>query len=307
MIADTRDIDLAFHPCIRTVVDTKMRKVGNYFLSLEIIFFVIFLICTGFILITAAVQPNPNEYNEPIDVVRGVFEVIVALLWVIHVLNFTLDIVTGLVWEYHRGTDIHNDYDIRKKESKGKLVYNSVKGFVIDPFNHYNIVFIFSLFMVIPFRLINSPVQWIFAVLAVIFSFLRLIKIIRLLPGFGTYVHTITLIIIYDVPKFTIVCITFVLVLSQCFFISLRVPYGSGRPDNVSAGVLGEDGYTSAYHWTFLLFMRLLLEGQSLFEHNYLSHHLNWMSSVIYLCTLMLMIVILLNIFIAQVCCCYTL
>lgn len=307
MIADTRDIDLAFHPCIRTIVNTKMGKVGNYFLFLEIIFFLIFLICTGFIFITAAVQPNPNIYDEPIDIVRGVFEVIVALLWVIHVLNFTLGIVTGLVWEYRRGTDIHDDYDTRKRVSNAKLVYYSVKGFVIDPFNHYNILFIFSLFMVIPFRLIDSPVQWIFAVLAVNFSFLRLIKIIRLLPGFGTYVHTITLIILYDVPKFTIVCLTFILVVSQCFFISLRVPYGSGRLDNVSAGELGEEGVTSDFYWTFLLFMRLMLEGQSLFEHNYLSDHLNWMSSVIYLCALMLMIVILLNIFIAQVRYCYAL
>ncbi|KAI6650853.1 Vanilloid receptor [Oopsacas minuta] len=300
MIADTRDIDLAFHPCIRTVVDKKMWKIGNYFLLAEIIYFIFFLICIGFIFISTAVQPNPNIYDEPIDIVRGIVEVIVAILWVTRVFFFVLGIVTGLVWEYHRDTyEQGENHD--KTLSKGKLAYNVVKGLASDPFNYYSVISIVSLFLVMPLRAVDSPAQWIFAVCAVIFSFLGLLKTIRLLPGFGTYVHTITLIMIYDVPKFTIVCITLTLVLSQCFFISLRVPYGSGRPDNMSAGSLGEEGMTSEYHWTFLLFVRLLLEGQSILEHNYLADHLNWMSSVIYMCALLLMIVILLNIFIAQV------
>ena len=304
MIANTKDVDLAFHPCIRTVVNKKMSKIGNYFLLLEITYYLTFLFCMGFIFIAAAGKPDPTKYDSPYDYIRAAFEIIVIVYWVSLVISFVFGIVSSVTWEHHSGRGVGtNDKENQvKKPTTLKVLYRSVTHLASDAFNYYSLFWIICLFLVAPLRAVSSPVQWIFAVFAVTFGFLRLIKIIRLLPGFGTYVHTITLIIYYDVPKFSLVCFTLILVLAECFFLSLRVPYNTLRPDNLSATELGEEGIDSEIHWAILFFIRILLESQSIFMHNYLSNHLNWLSSIIYLFGLMLLIIILINIFIAQVC-----
>ena len=301
MIADTKDVDFAFHPCIRTLVDKKMSRVGNFFLLLEIIYYLVFLFCMGYSFVAAAEKADPMKYDHISDYVRAVFECIVVLLWVSLVIAYILGIVTSVTWEYHRGIGKKSDKNNVKEITPLKAIVPSFKNTLSDPFSYYTLFWILCLFLVLPLRIASSPVQWIFAVCAVTFGFLRLIKIIRILPGFGTYVHTITLIIYYDVPKFSLVCLTLVLVLSECFFISLRAPYSSNKPDNISATQLGHPGITSAIHWTILSFIRILLEAQSILGDNYLSNHLNWLSSSIYLISLMLLVVILINIFIAQV------
>ena len=295
MIADTKDVELAFHPCIRTIVDKKMSSVGNFFLLLEILYYLVFLFCMGYSFVAAAEKADPMKYDHISDYVRAVFECIVVLLWVSLVIAYILGIVTNLAWEYHKG--------IEKKEEEQKInvLNRTLKNMSSDVYNYYTLFWILCLFLVVPLRIASSPVQWIFAAGAVTFGFLRLIKIIRILPGFGTYVHMITLIIYYDVPKFSLVCLTLVLVLSECFFISLRARYSSNKPDNISATQLGHPGITSDIHWTILSFIRILLEAQSILGDNYLSNHLNWLSSSIYLISLMLLVVILINIFIAQV------
>ena len=57
------------------------------------------------------------------------------------------------------------------------------------------------------------------------------------------------------------------------------------------------------FYWTFLLFVRLLLQGENVLDDNYLFNQLNWLDAFIYLTALTLVIVVLLNIFIAQVRC----
>ena len=278
-----------------------MSKIGNYFLLLELTYYLAFLFCMGFIFITAAGKPDPKIYNSTFDYIRGVFECVVLVFWVSLVIAFVLGIITRMTWEYHRGVGTTDEKNEVKKPTTIKMLYHSLINLASDAYSYYSLFWIISLFLVALLRAGGSHVQWIFAVCAVTFGFLRLIKIIRLLPGFGTYVHTITLIIYYDVPKFSLVCLALILVLAECFFISLRVPYGSDRPDNISVLEL-EEGVADETHLAVFMFMRVLLEAQSILEGNYLSNNLNWLSSIIYLSGLMLLIIILINIFIAQVC-----
>ena len=301
MIANTKDVDLAFHPCIRTIVNKKMSRVGNYFLLMEIVYYLLFLFCMGFAFISAAGKSDPKNYSLPFDHIRAVFECIVIVFWLSLVFAFILGIVTGVTWEFHRGVGKNYGKKKLKKPTTMKVINHSMVGLASNPYNYYSLFWIISLFLVLPLRVTGNPAQWIFAVCAVTFGFLRMIKIIRLLPGFGTYVHTITLIIYYDVPKFSLVCLTLVLMLSEIFFLSLRVPYDSEGQDNISTSDIGEEGLTNQIYWTILMYIRVLLEAQNIMEKNYLSHHLNWLSSIIYLSGLMLFIIILINIFIAQV------
>ena len=296
MIADTKDADLAFHPCVRTVVDKKMSRVGNYFLLLEMTYYLVFLFCMGYSFIAAAEKADPMKYDNTSDIARGIFDCIVIVLWVTLVIAYILGIITNVTWQFHREKGkSENNKTIRLLDESTLKMLSS------DVYNIYTLIWIVCLFLVFPLRLASSPVQWIFAAGAVIFGFLRVIKIIRILPGFGTYVHTITLILYYDVPKFILVCLTLVLIMAECFFISLRAPYSSNKPDNISAMELGELGITSGIHWTILSFIRILFEADSILGNNYLSDHLNWLSSIIYMITLMMLMVIIINIFIAQV------
>ena len=278
-----------------------MQRIGYYLLSLEIAYFLFFLFCLGFIFITAAGSPDPHTYNSTIDYMRGCFEVIAAISWIIYVFAYVLGVVSEVTRVYQKALVTSNcEKKLKKETSINRIFLRTVQSLSRDTYNYFSILFVICLFLVLPLRIIVSPAQWIFAASAVVFGFLRTLKVIRLLPGLGTYVHTITLIMFYDVPKFLVVCFMVIIVFSECFYLSLRAPYGNSV-DSLSTEQLGEEGLFDTYYWTILLFLRMLLQGENILEHNYLSNHLNWLSALIYLSSLMLIILILLNIFIAQV------
>ena len=96
------------------------------------------------------------------------------------------------------------------------------------------------------------------------------------------------------------------LVASEAFLLALRAPYADGQPrGNITLEQIQDnsDGMFKQFYWTFLLFVRLLLQGENVLDDNYLFSQLNWLDAFIYLTTLTLVIVVLLNIFIAQVRC----
>ncbi|WP_411023483.1 hypothetical protein, partial [Salmonella sp. s51228] len=90
------------------------------------------------------------------------------------------------------------------------------------------------------------------------------------------------------------------------FFIAIRVPFEGSGEDNESITSIGVSGLYDEYYWTFLMFLRVLVQGENVLEGNYLFQNLNWLQAFIYLISLSLIIVILLNIFIAQVSDTYT-
>ena len=307
MLGETEDHDLAYHPTVRVVVDKKMSRVGNYYLWVEILYFIVFLFCLFYILTTAAVTTHPLIYSTTGDIIRAIFEIVVAVFWVLSVLLEIFEVV-GESRQVYQKILVKSAEKNRDVENSIATIAKEVVGIYIkDPYNYFDIIGLLLLFLILPMRLADISFQWVFGALAVVIHFLRFIKVLRLLPGFGTYVHTITLIIIKDVPKFVLVSGTIILVGAEAFFIAIRAPFGPNLPKSnmTILEITGDEGlgqYNELY-WAFLLFMRLLLQGENVLDGNFLFNRLNWLDCTIYLVTLTLVIVVLLNIFIAQVRC----
>ena len=307
MLAETEDHDLAYHPTVRVIVDKKMSKIGNYYLLIEIAYFLVFLSSLFFILTTAVTKQNPRVYDEPIDYIRAIFEVLVAIFWIVSLLLEIAEVVGETRHVYQRILANSQDKSsIEIENSLGTIAKEVAVLYFREPYNYFDLLGLLVLFLILPLRIANISFQWVFASLAVIIHFLRFIKVLRLLPGFGTYVHTITLIIIKDVPKFAVVSGMIMLVAAEAFFLALRAPYADGLPrGNISLELIQDnsEGMFNEFYWTFLLFVRVLLQGENVLDENYLFNQLNWLDAFIYLTTLTLVIVVLLNIFIAQVRC----
>eukprot|EP00800_Vazella_pourtalesii_P002635 TRINITY_DN1257_c1_g1_i14.p1 TRINITY_DN1257_c1_g1~~TRINITY_DN1257_c1_g1_i14.p1 ORF type:complete len:744 (+),score=144.67 TRINITY_DN1257_c1_g1_i14:59-2290(+) len=305
MLAETEDHDLAYHPTVRVIVDKKMSKIGNYYLLIEIIYFLVFLSSLFYILTAAVTKQNPLVYVVYADVFRGIFEGVVAIFWVVSLLLEIAEVVGETRHVYQRILANSQDKSsVEIENSLGTIAKEVATLYLREPYNYFDLLGLLLLFLILPLRIADTNYQWIFASLAVIIHFLRFIKVLRLLPGFGTYVHTITLIIIKDVPKFAVVSGMIMLVASEAFFLALRAPYSANLPPKNSTLeqiMDGSEGMFNQFYWTFLLFVRLLLQGENVLDGNYLFDSLNWLDAIIYLTTLTLVIVVLLNIFIAQV------
>ena len=307
MLAETEDHDLAYHPTVRVIVDKKMSKIGNYYLLIEILYFLVFLSSLFFILTSAVTKRNPLNYVDYGDVIRAIFEVLVAIFWIVSLLLEIFEVVGETRHVYQR--ILANSLDkssVEIENSLGTIAKEVATLYFREPYNYFDLLGLLLLFLILPLRVANSGFQWVFASLSVIIHFLRFIKVLRLLPGFGTYVHTITLIIIKDVPKFAVVSSMIMLVAAEAFFLALRAPYALDEPPRNSSLeeiIADSEGMFNQFYWTFLVFIRLLLQGENVLDGNYLFDSLNWLDAAIYLTTLTLVIVVLLNIFIAQVRC----
>ena len=302
MLADTNDDEFAYYPPVRLIVDKKMRGLGYYYLISEMLYLLFFLFSLFFIFTTAALEPNPLSYTDSLDYARGVFEIIVVILWFVNLISEIMEIVTDFMRIYYKELNIVNEKQKEIESLVAMVLRGVLKLYFLDIFNYFDISGIIILFLVLPFRLVGSPVQWIFATLTIFIQFMRFIKVVRLLPGFGTYVHTIGLITLNDVPKFCVVSFTIIIAIAEAFFIALRVPSRPGMLTNISANEIGKEGLYDQFHWTLLFMLRVLLQGENILDDNYLFNDLNWLDAVIYLFAMGLIIVILLNIFIAQVC-----
>ena len=260
-----------------------------------------FLFSLFFIFTTAAIKPNPSMYTNTLDYIRCAFEILVLIMWLISLISEIMEIVTDFIRIYYKELNIVREKQKEIESLVGMVLRSVLKLYFLDIFNYFDILGIVVLFLVLPLRIINSPVQWIFATLTIFIQFMRFIKVVKLLPGFGTYVHTIGLITLNDVPKFLVVSLTIILAIAETFFIALRVPYNHDMLTNISATDIGIEGLYDHFHWTLLFMLRVLLQGENILDGNYLFNDLNWMDAIIYLFALGLIIVILLNIFIAQV------
>ena len=277
-----------------------MGKIGNYYLLGEIVYFFILLFSLFFMFTAAAARPDPTIYSQNIDYIRGVFEVIVAVMWIFTLAIEIAELGTNVIRVYYKETKVAKAR--QKEEAIFRMVVKSaLKMYLKEVFNYFDMLGLVSLFIVLPLRISKSPAQWIFATLAILIHSLRFLKTVRLLPGLGTYVHTITLIAWNDVPKFLIASSMIIVLITESFFIALRVPYRTDMPTNLSTSEIGAEGIYDTFYWTFFFFLRVLLQGESILDGNYLYNDLNWLNAIIYMLALGLIIVILLNIFIAQV------
>ena len=170
-----------------------------------------------------------------------------------------------------------------------------------DKSNYLDVLGLLTLFILIILRVTAQPTQWVFATITFLINGLRLFKLVALLPRIGPYTNTIYKILIHDVPLFSGLFLITLLIFTGGFFISLRTPYTQVGLTNASLMQDTErvSGVDNEVSWVFLSGLRVLLEG-NVYEAGYLYRQLNWLAAAIYLGFLFLIIVVYLNVFIAQ-------
>ncbi|XP_022806760.1 uncharacterized protein LOC111343834 [Stylophora pistillata] len=136
---------------------------------------------------------------------------------------------------------------------------------------------------IIPFRCASSKAQWTVASLAIMFNFLRIFKFSSVTRTTGLYTKTLAKIIQQDLTRFMAVFVVVFLPFCGALFISLRC---SGQ--NLLFSGLGD---------VFLSGFRVLSEQRPIAEDY---SNFNWLSILLMLAYMGTVIVVLLNILIAQ-------
>ena len=229
--------------------------------------------------------------------------------------------------DYFDSTESDNDdywemNDTKLDKIKEYLLNNLIVRVLLDYFqdwyNWLDISGLLLLLILIIYRviiLVNPNVlylefQWVFATFAFAINAFRLTKLLSVFKIFGTYMRIIILILLKDVPKFLLLLFLTFIFFSTTLYLSYRVPIIQGETITSNGTVvdyyvtlfdlpnLSEEGF-NFYYYTLIYPLRVLLEGNA-FEFNYLFRSFNIVAAVVYIVFLFLIIVVYLNVFIAQ-------
>ncbi|XP_029198029.2 transient receptor potential cation channel subfamily V member 6-like isoform X2 [Acropora millepora] len=152
-----------------------------------------------------------------------------------------------------------------------------------DPYNYFDWLGLILTFLVIPLRFFKVKFQWSLAGLGYLFNFLRLFKFSCVSRTTGLYTKTLAKIIYRDMIRFGVVFFIVFLGFCGALYMTLKAT------DN-------QDLFLS-YGWLMLAAVRALVEQQPA-EEDY--SKFNWLAILIILAYMAMVIVILLNVLIAQ-------
>ncbi|XP_028394669.1 transient receptor potential cation channel subfamily A member 1-like isoform X2 [Dendronephthya gigantea] len=157
------------------------------------------------------------------------------------------------------------------------------KAYFKDPYNYFDWLGLILVLIVIPLRFADVSAQWSIASLGYLFNFLRIFKFSCITRTTGLYAKTLAKIIYRDITRFVIlfavVCVGF----CGALFMALTAT--------------GMQDITSNYGTLMLAAVRVLTE-QNAVEEDY--GKFNWLTILILLAYMGMVIVILLNVLIAQ-------
>ncbi|KAK3098318.1 hypothetical protein FSP39_018374 [Pinctada imbricata] len=218
-------------------------------------FYILTLFSLTFAGITAATISDPMQYNSPLQIARGVFEI-----W-----SFGMATITLL-------TEINQLF-------KHKLEYFS------DAFNWIDITSAMMVIAILPLRMTHRNEQWHVFSIAYLLWTLRIFKYAAVFRQTGAYAQILWRILAHDFIQFTIVFMVILLAFSGALFLALR---GEGSVEMFEE--------TSSFWRILFVGVRVLIEGESIIE--YTSFRL--MSCILMVMFLFIILVLLLNILIAQ-------
>ena len=298
-IASSGNEEIACHGTVRLLVDKKMKKFGNNFLGVKLFFYVIFLSALLYSLVVASYSSILSLYTSDVVSVSRILAEFVVLAY------FFVDLVTEGVKIYQLARLSCRDKPNRNKRKVGKLnnlvCVRTLITYFSDKFNCLDALGLFTLSILILFRVTTQPTQWIFATLAFLTNGVRIFKLIAVLPHIGPYTHVMYRIIIEELSLFSILFFLTLCIFTGGYFVSLRTPHSVAGFANASLNTdtdraIGVDG---GVEWVFLSGLRILLEG-NVYEGQYLYRELNWLAASLYLAFLFLIVVVYVNVFIAQ-------
>ena len=324
-ISEIGDDSLAYHGTVRLVVDQKMIDFGYLILFLRAFSRLFFLSCLAYSLILAAEIPEPldNYFTDGYHIFRLVCEVFVLLYYLVNLVTEAGEIIRIYLIARSHISDKQKQLlsEAKRNEMVGsveearntyfKKCHDYLNSFVLirvfydyfrDKSNYLDVLGLFTLTVLIFLRVIRQPTQWVFATFAFLFNSLRMFKLIALIPVLGPYTTIIYKVLTQDFPRFIMLLLITLCIFTCTFFISLRVPYtAEGFVNSSRLQVnLREAGVDDRVWWVFLSGIRIVLDGDVYRDSNFLYLRLNWLAVTIYIAFFFLVVVVYLNVFIAQ-------
>jgi len=152
-----------------------------------------------------------------------------------------------------------------------------------DPYNYFDWLGLILTFLVIPLRFAEVKYQWSLAGLGYLFNFLRLFKFSCITRTTGLYTKTLAKIIYRDITRFSVVFLVVFIGFCGAMFMALKAT--------------GSQELFTNYAWLMLAAVRALVEQQPA-EEDY--SKFSWLAILILLAYMAMVVVILLNVLIAQ-------
>lgn len=259
LIAKSKNKDALQHPVVRMLIKTKWQSYGHWFLCLQGMCYVIFLLALSYSLIFGSIRAEPTHYKGAADVVRGLCEILTLLMTVFYICE-----------------------EVNQMRKERHSYFHEW----VNLFDWLGLVLILS---IIPLRFADRSEQWMVASLAFLFNFLRIFKFSCATRTTGLYTKTLAKIIRQDVTRFMAVFAVVFFSFCGSLFLSAR----SSKQDQPFSG----------FENVLLSGFRALSEQQPIAEDY---SGFNWLSILLMLTYMGTVVVILLNILIAQMSTTYT-
>ncbi|XP_065194113.1 uncharacterized protein LOC135825304 [Sycon ciliatum] len=275
-VLECRDKEMQRHNVVRMLIYNKWVEYGERMAILNLSLYLLFMLCVTFSLISAGRQADPRIYDSAEDYARGVLEVISLI---------------GVMF---------NLYDEIKELHREKLAY------LTDGYNYLQVTSMLLLVAIIPLRWTNQDAQWHVACFAYIFLCLRILMLISVTRMVGIYLQILTRILYKDISRFVIIFGIFLLTYSGSLFLALRaepIVERNSTSDPKETTELSLGHFTSNYGFILLSGLRTMIQQETNVDYindDEPSESFSWLGIVINMLFLFFVLVVLLNILIAQ-------
>jgi hypothetical protein len=192
IIAKSNNKEAVYHDVVRLLLRHKWKTYIGVRFRFQATLFICFLVTLTFALVVAGSADDPLFYDSPLQILRGLCEMFVALHWL-------WDLVSEL-----------------NQLRKHKLNYFS------DYYNYLDISSVTFLFAILPLRLAESDVQWTIASFGYLATSLRIFKYASASRTVGQYARICGRIIREDMTRFAILFLLFLVTFSGSLFLALR-------------------------------------------------------------------------------------
>ena len=287
--------EIVYHDTVRLLLRYKWKKFGRMRFLLQCLSFFLHILVMSIAFILAAREDNPKHYFYP----RVTASNIIRLLCEFAYFCFTFWNLASEVFQMFR-------HRIR---------------YLLDWYNYLDLGAIICSLLILPLRFSQNAqaenAQWFFASIAYLLNVMRGYKFAVVLRTTGAYVEIIASILRYDIVPFSIIFMMFLFGFSGATYLALKFegvvdaarssyvscPYGNST--NSLRQIRCQEQTYQVSEWWFVLFngLRVMVESGPVFENYYQpcsTCGFGWLSLTLHVIFLFFVIVVFLNLIIAQ-------
>ena len=334
------DTELKYHPIVAITINRKLAVYRWWYIfSLIFYLFFLFALMFALIQASYLCDEKLWDYSTSLDAFRVICEIFCVLCWVLFLLDEMIEFLIEWVQIKHKKVNKKQndqiDFTLAENSTKYLALLNLIHKFcnghkifekvdrilycllsaLINYFISFNLIdsgALLCFFILIILRVVGSYFQWSFASITFVLFSLRLFKYTRIIPSLGAYVHSVFRVFVKDIPRFIVIIIIISISYVGGIHLAARQqPYRLNRSSLSlsdqqctrtetqllwfnSESTLGYDLRSPLV--SSIIF--LLDGGPGNFEQNLLN--VNFLFTVLYLLFAFTIIVVLLNILIAQ-------